>query len=134
MKVIHAYPPNIDELDRVFNVRGKRGVIFTWGETIYVPDGFELTSELKAHEGVHFSRQTNDPAKIRAWWDLYLVDPAFRLAEELPAHRAEYRTFCALQRDYNARARFLHVIAARLCGPFYGGLVSHREARQRIAA
>lgn len=132
MKIIHANPPMYDEIDAVFHVRGNKNVIFTWGDTIYVPGGGDVSPELRAHEGVHFSRQTNDPAKIRAWWERYLIDPEFRFDEELPAHRAEYRTFKALNKDRNAHIRALYHIAARLSGPLYGGLVSDAKARSLL--
>lgn len=121
-----------EEIDAVFHI-ANRPVIFTWGDTIYDPMSVGVTPELKAHEGVHFSRQTNDPEKIRAWWQQYLVDPAFRLDEELPAHRAEYKTFRALHRDPNARIRALYHIAAKLSGPLYGNLISDSKARQYLA-
>ncbi len=133
MKIIHAYPPNIDVIEAAFHVRRIKGVIFTYGDTIYVPDGGSVSPELRAHEGVHFSQQTADPEKIRAWWDQYIADPEFRYHQEAPAHRAEYRTYCSLHRDYNQRARFLHEIANRLAGPLYGGLVKPSEARRFIA-
>jgi hypothetical protein len=131
MNVVTGYPPNIDAIDAVFNVRNKPGLLYCYGDTIYVPDGTPLTPELKAHEGVHYVRQTaTSPEK---WWNLYLTSPEFRLAEELPAHRAEYKQFCALNRDRNARSRALHAIAARLAGPLYLGLISFSKARQFIA-
>lgn len=133
MKIIHAHPPMFDEIDAVFKVRGKKGVVFTWGDAIYVPDGSYVSPSLRAHEGVHYSRQTNDTAKIEAWWKKYIVDPAFRLAEELPAHRAEYRQFCSEHRDFNERNRFLHAIAGRLSGPLYQGLLHPAQARRKIA-
>lgn len=133
MKIIRAYPPNIDAIDAVFHIRKVKGVIFTFGDTIYNPDGGDVSPELRAHEGVHFSRQTNEIAKIEAWWQRYLVDPEFRYNEEAPAHRAEYKAYCALHRDYNQRARFLHHVADRLAGPLYGGLVKPSEARRFIA-
>lgn len=134
MKIAHCHPPNIDEIDAVFQVKGKPGVIYTWGDTIFVPDGGVVSPELLAHEFVHYICQTNDTAKIEAWWRSYLADPEFRVQEELPAHRAEYRQFCSTHGDRNQRARFLHVIAGRLSGPLYGGLISRIEARRRIAA
>lgn len=134
MKVVHANPPNIDAIDAVFHVRGLAGVVFTFGDTIYVPGGEALSPMLLSHEGVHYSRQTNDPEKIAAWWHRYLVDAEFRYNEELPAHRAEYRQFCALETDRNARIKYLTTIAHRLAGPLYGGVVKPGEARRRIAA
>lgn len=132
MKIIHGLPPMYDEIDAVFHVKGNKHVIFTWGDTIYVPGGGEVSPELRAHEGVHFSRQTNDPAKIRWWWDYYLRDPEFRFAEELPAHRAEYKLFKQLHKDRNSHIRALYHIAARLSGPLYGGIVSDVKARSLI--
>lgn len=135
MKIVVGRPPNFEQIAAVFPIARGPGAIFTFGDTIFSPGGEHLvTPELKAHEGVHYSRQTGDLTKIEAWWSRYLVDAEFRLAEELPAHRAEYRQFCAQHRDYNRRARFLHVIAARLAGPLYGGLITAAAARRSIAA
>lgn len=134
MNIAIAYPPNIDQINEVFPVKGKRGVIFTFGDTIYNPSGITITPALKSHEGVHFNRQTRDIVKITAWWDRYLIDAEFRFAEELPAHRAEFKTFCNLHRDRSQRSRFLHDIASRLSGPLYGDMVNAIEARKRIAA
>lgn len=129
MKIVHARPPMFDEIHAVFPMASKPGVIFTWGSTIYVPDGSYVSPQLRAHEGVHYQRQTDDTAKIEAWWQRYLIDVEFRLAEEVPAHRAEYFNFCATNADRNRRSRVLHTIADRLAGPLYGGLLKPAAAR-----
>lgn len=133
MKIVPVYPPNIDQIEAVFKVRGTKGVIFTFGDTIYAPDGGEMPPWLRAHEGVHYSRQTAPGMTPEAWWERYLVDPEFRLGEELPAHRAEYRSLCSLARDRNIRSRALHEMAQRLSGPLYGGVIKFADARRRIA-
>jgi hypothetical protein len=132
MRVVAALPPNFDMLVEAFPfIRGNDKVIFTYGDTIYAPGGeARLTPELRAHEGVHYSRQGSD---IDGWWRRYITDPEFRLAEELPAHRAEFRTFCKLNRDPNARIRFLYALGERLAGPLYGGILRATDARRRIA-
>lgn len=122
-----------DEIDAIFNVKGKP-VIFTWGDTIYNPAGIFITPELRAHEEVHFVRQTGDTPAIEAWWKRYLIDEEFRLAEELPAHRAEFQKFCQTHKDRNARNKFLTTIAARLAGPLYGGLLTLPQARTKISS
>jgi hypothetical protein len=135
MKVVVALPPNIEQLRRVFPaLRGhENDTVFTWGETVYAPGGAHiLTPALRAHEGVHYSRQTNNAMRIEAWWNNYMSDAEFRLAEELPAHRAEFKQFCADHRDSNQRIRFLHSIGARLASPLYGGLLSAAQARRVI--
>lgn len=132
MKIVVADPPNIDAIDAVFKVKGKKGVVFTWGDTIYNPTNAVIPPPLKAHEGVHYARQSNDTAKIEAWWERYLRDPEFRLAEEFPAHRAEYATYCQFERDRNRRMFALTQIAERLAGPLYGNMIDIKRAKELL--
>lgn len=99
MKIVNAYPPNIDAIDAVFNVRGKP-ILYAWGDIVYQPhpDGDEpIASELRAHEREHgqrqlsfmFSTSSDRNERIAVWWERYLADQAFRLDEEVHAHRAE---------------------------------------------
>lgn len=125
------YPPMIDEIDREFDVRGKP-VIFCWGGIIYNPMGVVVTPELEAHEGVHSLRQGRKPGDIEAWWKEYIANPTFRLEEELPAHKAEYKKFCQSHQDRNARSRFLMTVASKLAAPLYGNLLSTRDAMRSI--
>lgn len=134
MNIVRGYPPNIDELDRAFGVKKQPGLIFAWGSVIFKPEGpLELPRELIAHEGIHCARQGNLQPTIEKWWHDYIADPEFRLAEELPAHVAEYREYCSRHADPNKRAMVLfNIIAKRLCSPIYGGLLTHAEARKLI--
>lgn len=129
MEIVVAQPPNFDEIVRVFPFAGNHGVIFTFGQTIYNPSAVQVSPALRSHESVHAQRQGTDPA---GWWASYLDDPKFRLEEELIAHRAEYRAFRSWTKDRNAVARELDLIARRLSGPLYGGLLSHAAARRFI--
>jgi hypothetical protein len=133
MKVVHARPPMFDRIHAAFPEASKPGVIFTWGDTIYAPSGGMPSAWLRAHEGVHFSRQTAPGMTPESWWERYIVDPEFRFAEELPAHRAEYRAFCNAVRDRNQRSRFLATVAERLSGPLYGRMLTMTNARMEIA-
>lgn len=110
----------------------KPGVIFTWGDTIYNPSGITVSNELKAHEGVHFSRQTNHTPAIEGWWRRYIADVEFRLAEELPAHRAEYQAFRNRVRCFRSRISFVTALSARLASPLYGSLITPAKARSLI--
>lgn len=132
MKIVRARPPLWEEIHAAFPMASKPGVIFTWGDTIYNPSGVVITPELKAHEGVHFSRQTNHPPAIEAWWRRYIADPEFRFAEELPAHRAEYQAFRNRVRCYPSRAAFANALAQRLASPLYGSLATPAKARSLI--
>jgi hypothetical protein len=133
MNIVKGWPPNVDQLDEAFGVRKQSGLIFSWGSTVYVPGGEELPRSLRAHEAAHGARQTNDSAKIEAWWTRYIADQVFRFEEELFAHKAEYRNYCDNHRDGNSRARYLHQIGQRLASKLYGGLISPAKARAAIA-
>lgn len=132
MNIVKGWPPNIDQIDAAFKVRGQKGLIFTFGGTVYVPDGGNLHAALRAHEGAHSGRQTTDWKKIEEWWTSYCEDPKFRLNEERIAHRAEYKEFCNQYTDRNYRARYLQKIAQRFASPLYGGLVTVAEAKRFI--
>lgn len=134
MRIVHGYPPNYAELVKAFDIGGRTDVIFSWGSTVYVLNGNGvLTPSLRAHEQVHGDRQTDDTAKIEAWWKSYLADPEFRLAEEIRAHREEFRTYCKNTPDRNRRARQAHTIAQRFASPIYGGIISFKKAKEAIS-
>jgi hypothetical protein len=131
MKVKVARPPMWDEIDAAFHVAGK-AVIFAWGDTIFNPMGGPISPALMAHEAVHGKRQG---PFVEDWWHDYIVSPEFRLAEEIPAHQAEYREFCRLNTQGNARNSrrlYLHHVASRLASPLYGRLVTYDAARKLI--
>lgn len=132
MRVIVAYPPMFEEIAAAFPTARKPGVIFSWGETLYNPSGRDIKPQLMAHEAVHSQRQGTTDASIREWWKAYINDPAFRLEEELLAHRAEFRAMRASTKDRNARERELDEIARRLASPLYGALLSYRQARHFV--
>jgi len=134
MNIIKAFPPNIEAIVAVFPKARNSNVIFTYGHDVYVPSGIPLSPELKAHESVHIQQQTTYSPSIQWWWDTYLADAEFRLGEELKAHREEYWKYCAMNRDTNARARFLSMLAARLAGPLYGKILSTTAIRKAISA
>lgn len=125
MKQLYLFPPNYAAINRAFNVRGK-GVIFTFGSVIYNPSRIEIPPALYAHEAVHSTRQRPSP---ESWWTRYIADPEFRLAEEIPAHRAEWR-FHGGAGEWRA----LEQIARRLASPLYGNLVTVDKAMSLIAA
>lgn len=129
MQVVHDVPPMFDEIDAAFDVAGK-DVLFAWGDRIYYPAGKPVPAELVAHEEVHSQRQGDDPA---AWWRRYIADPAFRLAEEIPAHQAEFAAYCRGHTDRNHRAVRLHLLAQRLASTLYGSMISYPEARSKVS-
>lgn len=115
-----------DEISEAFNMCGK-DVIFAWGGVIYNPSGLAIPPELIEHERVHCHRQGKD---VEGWWRRYIDDPAFRLAEEIPAHHAEYMHLIQ-SGNRNQRRRALKTVAGRLASPLYGRMIS-AEASKRV--
>ena len=146
MIVVYDRPPLWDLIDKTFNVAGKP-ILFAWGNRIYNPEGADVPKHLHAHEELHGERQLAcvgaqgefeiEPGQSRfdpveAWWRRYIRLPEFRLAEEIPAHRAEYLAICKRHADRNYRARALSQIAMKLAAPLYGSLVTPAQARTLI--
>lgn len=133
LRIVHEPPPNYAQVIAVFPYAKGVGTFFTYGRCVFIPNpnwrhgGLTLSEALMAHETVHADRQSNNAA---GWWRRYLDDPEFRLAEELPAHKAEFATFAT---DNRARRRAeLRHIAHRLSGPLYGRLLTVHKAKQLI--
>jgi len=128
MKTSSAYPPNYKEITTAFNIKGRRGIIFTYGDTIYNPSKIDITPDLLAHEEVHQRQQGKDPA---SWWVQYLNDPQFRYEQELAAYRAQYQYAQNFYGRQQRRVILSHVIKA-LSGPMYGNLVTPAQAKDAI--
>ena len=129
MRIAEDYPPNFDEIAARFPEAKRKGVIFSFGDTIYNPSGIFISRALFAHETMHGLRQGDD---VTGWWRRYMDDGAFRLAEEIPAHQAEYRFAMLDAPNRNERRWMEKAIAARLAGPMYGRMIGGAEARRII--
>lgn len=134
MKIVIERPPIWDRLDAILpSAQMKRRAIFCWGNTIYNPDNINVTRALLEHEGVHRRQQMRPGTSPEAWWDLYLVDPAFRLSQELPAHQREYWAYCDTTDDRRQRDFYRQQLARRISGPLYGRAISFNAAMKAIA-
>lgn len=131
IEIVHALPPNIEEIKTKFDVVGKP-IFFAYGDKIYNPMGIRIPTPLLAHEAVHMSRQMI--SGVEAWWREYLDDPEFRLDEELLAHRAEYQHYRKLHGAGNRTQKYLDLVAERLASPLYGSLRPKAELRHSILA
>lgn len=134
VKVLNAYPPNYPALLKAFPyIKGRQGIIFSWGrDKLYAPKlNGSLPQWLFDHEAVHGKRQGDN---IDQWWLDYIRDPAFRLAEEVLAHKQEWESY--LRSNWSSRRHttvYLNMMAERLSGPLYGNLLSYDEAYNAIA-
>lgn len=141
MKVIKAYPPNFSAIAKVFPVKGKKGILYAWGDRIYNPDGVKVEQWLLDHEAVHGQRQLMGIVRheydgpVEAWWDMYLREPIFRLEEEILAHRAEWLSYVHHHNVPLAlweASQYLTSMAMRLSSPLYGSMISYDKAREVI--
>lgn len=133
MKVVQEYPPNYDDICKVFpEVKDKKGVLFCWGTTIFNPGGDPLSKPIMAHEELHCAQQHFGNLLPSKWWARYLEDLTFRYDQELAAHAREYKVYCDLHKDRNVQVQYLYLIANRLASPMYGSMVKASMARQDI--
>ena len=124
-------PPNFMEILEFFPMAMGDGVIFAYGDEIYVPSGRDLPPELLAHELVHCERQKS--YGLSAWWDRYLRDAEFRFHEELLAHQAEYQYLVANAASRQLRRAALKQVARKLASPLYKRMVTVKQAMSIIA-
>lgn len=130
--IVNGRPPNFDEIVVALPAAAKKGVIFTYGSTIYVTDGKPLTRALRDHEAVHVLQQNAYSGGPAAWWRRYLRDVPFRFMQELNAHQVEYATTYRQSRSRPERRHGLAQIAKRLSGPLYGHVVTLAEAKRLV--
>lgn len=128
MKIVTGYPPNIDEIRRTFGAKALDGACFTYGDSVYVPSGVSLPKSVEAHEAIHIRQQGDRP---ETWWGQYLIDPQFRLAQELEAYRAQYQ-YLVTNENRNYRRAALTKISKDLGGHLYGNIISAAQAKEAI--
>lgn len=129
-KVVKKLPPNYADICKhIPAVKKQPGIVFTYGDTIYNPQGHPLRPDFLVHESVHVERQK----KPKEWWSKYLTDVKFRLEEELAAYREQYKF---MEANYNRKDRrtVLKAIVKDLSGSMYGNLVTKAEAEKLIKA
>ncbi len=130
MKILTELPPNYADIAKVFGHEAIANAVFTYGATVYNPNGFEMSEDLKAHERIHIMQQTSAGADL--WWTMYLHDPMFRVQQELEAYQSQYLYAC-MNMPRGQRRLLLQAIAKDLAGPMYGRVIGKDEARKLIA-
>lgn len=125
MKIINERPPNWDKLSTVFDIHGG-GAVFTYGNVIYNPDGAYLEPDLIEHEMIHMEQQKL--IGTDEWWRRFTSDPAFRLAQEIPAYHRQYSVYCVSDKDKNSRFNFLHALALNLSSGLYADMIPYSKA------
>lgn len=130
MKIINEYPPNYEAIcEAIPDVTDQKGVVFTYGDTIYNPYGGEVQDHLELHESIHEAQQAM--IGVENWWNKYLVDKKFRLEQETEAYRAQYQ-FVFKKYGRAVATNFLREIASDLSGGMYGNVLDRKQARKAI--
>ena len=131
-------PPNYQEVKKFLPAIHDK-IIYTWGNTIYNPAGFNIDPGLMRHEMKHSEQQADYGwllvpfrYKISRWWHRYLRDRAFRLSQELPAYQLQFQTYAMAIKDKNKLKRVAVALAKDLSGPIYGGMLSLDQAVKAI--
>ncbi len=128
MKISNTFPPNINEIRKVLVV--PKGMLFTYGDTIYNPNNGNISPDMLIHEEMHCEQQKKDGPEF--WWKKYLLDAQFRLSQELEAYKHQYCCMTKIVKDRNALCRFLILYARHLSDPAYGKLIPYHEALELI--
>ena len=128
MKIINAKPPIYDMII-ASGMRPHEGVVYAYGNTIYNPSGSSISEDVICHESIHGVQHGDNP---ESWWQRYLSDPHFRIAQEVEAYAAQYDYLCSTIKDKNARYQLVLRIAHTLSGPIYGEVISTAAALKMV--
>lgn len=130
MKIKHKQPPNYDEIVKHFPVvANMSGVIFTYGDILYVPSGNDIPDHLMIHEETHQRQQAD--IGVKTWWSYYFKNPSFRLTHEVEAYRNQYE-YIKEHSNRQQRRQLLQQLAKDLSRPMYGNLISKKDALELI--
>ena len=127
MIIIKEKPPIWDAVCATFNIRPVKA-FFTYGDTIYNPDGINIPDHIMVHEQVHQEQQTREGMTPELWWGKFLRDKDFRIDQESEAYAVQYAYVCDNVKDRNQRYKFLYQTAKSLSGPLYDHCIGQMEA------
>lgn len=131
-KIKHELPPIWDRVLAKGLKPNPEYVVFTYGDTIYIPGGKPMPDHLIEHECTHVEQQKEYPGGRDAWWDRYISDGLFRIQQEVEAYASQYRFICAKVKDRNHQNSWLLGLARDLSSPMYGSVVGPNGAYRMI--
>lgn len=130
MNIINKYPPNIDEIEKVFPyIKQNKYVVFSYGSDLCNPNNCNISEDLMVHEQTHEKQQ--EEIGIKIWWEKYLEDEGFRLSQEVEAYQNQYQ-YALDNYTRQLRKTILNKITADLSGSLYGNLITKEEAIKLI--
>lgn len=123
-------PPIYEACVKAFGIDWDNGVIFTYGDTIHCK--YRVGKQKVSHERVHIKQQAK--YGVEAWWARYLIDPDFRLSQEIEAYRAELDWINTNIKGIVERGARLQGIIIDLSSSMYGNIVTREEALNLLTA
>ena len=127
--IIYERPPNYDKIVKA-GMNPTPTTIYAWGDDIYNPSGNELSEDVLVHEAEH-AKQQREIGRDK-WWGRYLVDPSFRVEQEVEAYRAQWKFGCKSTKNREAHNLMLLGVASLLSSEIYGSRVTFQEAVRLI--
>lgn len=124
-------PPSFDNICATFKLN-LENMIFTYGDTIYVPVKKEIFDHTIVHEKVHMRQQKHSAEGAALWWGKFLRDPDFRIQQEAEAYAEQYRFICRRVFGKENRYKVLSDLAKVLAGPIYGHAITQAQAENLI--
>ena len=132
-KITKELPPKwiYDACVKQFGANFLKGDVFAGDNEIHCAYPELLPDDVVAHEELHMKQHVQYGFKY--WWEQYLEDPEFRLAQEIEAYQAQYQY---MVEHYNSKHRkfLLKRIAHDLSGKLYGNLITFEEAKDAITS
>lgn len=127
VEIVIDTPPIYETLCAWLGARPK-GVVFTYADKIYNPEGFDIPGEIIEHEVIHMHQQNFSEDEAALWWGKWLRDDDFRIDQEAGAYARQYNVVCRYRKDKNYQSRYLLNLAHTLSGPLYGRSITTPDA------
>lgn len=128
VSIMLAEPSVFKRAHEVFDLTDKQP-IFAYRGKIWNPYGGGMDDSIMAHEMVHLEQQGEDS---EGWWELYFMDPAFRLEQEIPAYRKQVQELRRMGFNHSVIAFHKARMCKDLSGPMYGSVIGYAAAYRAI--
>lgn len=127
MKLSKQKPPIYEKCRQKFGVDWDKGIIITYGDTVYCK--YDLPPDLIAHEAIHVKQQKYIGKD--KWWEQYFSSPEFRLLQEVEAYTAQLKW---AKQNYSRQARrALFRKCVHDMATLYGNMCTKEEAEKLLS-
>lgn len=123
MKIKNDKPDIYFRLKNIFDIDWDKGIIITYGESVYCK--FPISEDLEVHEGTHVKQQLD--YGVEKWWDRYIEDVDFRFSQEKEAYLNQANWIKQNIKDRNERFKRLDKIATDFSSSIYGNIITKKE-------